>query len=310
MLNANSISIDRALLRRSNVADDGTVRERMTFLPVAGGSCWTDLYTPTGQQQDTGFVICHAYGLELLWLHRIERAMSRALAAAGYPVLAIHRRGFGDSSGSLAETTIASQTEDVLAGIDLLQSETGVRFLGLIAPRFGSVIASAVLGQRPVDRLLLMNPVLDGPAYFRSMIRDMHVISLAMGLEDEPPTVEEALAAMGSDGVLDVLGQPIYRAMYDEVAQLDVRGPLAGFTGDVLACQIAKRSSPGRELRALSEAITAAGGQCRIESVREPVGGSFGHSSQIRSPSATVLREVLGPVEEALAIAAVEWMGR
>ena len=44
------------------------------------------------------------------------------------------------------------------------------------------------------------------------------------------------------------------------------------------------------------------------EIVKEPVGGAFGHSSQVRSASQVQLREVMRPVEEALAGAAVRWM--
>lgn len=302
--------IDRALLERATTFDDGDVVERMFHLPIGQDRCWANLYRPRGDMAGTGFVVVHAFGLELLWLHRIERGIARALASSGYPVLAVNRRGFGDSTGEIADASIAQQTEDIEAACDSLALETGVDDIGLIAGRFGSVIAAEVLRSRPVSRLMLMNPVLDGVAYFRSMFRDMNVISLAMGLTDRPEGVDGAIDQMRRDGVVDVLGQPVFASVYDDAASLDTRAVLGAYPGNLLLCQISKRATESKDALALRDGVEAAGGQVTVEIVREPTGASFGHSSQVRSPSGAQLREALGPVEEALAAAAVRWMGR
>lgn len=301
------MEIDRALLLDSGRIEHDGVVERVAYLPVGADRCWTDLYLPAGEPASTGFVVCHAYGLELLWLHRIERGISRALAAAGFPVLAIHRRGFGDSTGETEDATLARQAEDVCAGIDHLAAETGAQATGLIAARFGAMVAAGVLRERPVNRLMLMNPVLDGAAYLREMIRNMGVVGLAMGLQDRPRTLEAAGAEVERDGVLDVLGQPIHRRLFEELLETDVTAEVASYAGDALVCQISKTSTLGRPVQELASGMQAAGGRCRTAVLREPVGGSFGHSSQVRAASEVALKEVLIPLEEELAETAVSW---
>ena len=55
----------------------------------------------------------HSFGLEVLTLRRAERGVSRALAAAGHPVLFVHRRGFGGGERAGDPALGAPEREDL-----------------------------------------------------------------------------------------------------------------------------------------------------------------------------------------------------
>src|SRR5919106_4775918 len=128
--------VDRDLLRRHTSFDDDGIEEQAFHLDVEGGRCFALMYRPP-EPSDTGFVVCHSYGLEFLTLRRTERAVARALAGLGHPVVAVHCRGFGDSSGSLADTTLDSIHTDLRVAADYLSELTGTQRIGLIGAKFG-----------------------------------------------------------------------------------------------------------------------------------------------------------------------------
>lgn len=303
------MGVDWAFMdQHSTLVSDG-IEERVFLMEVGEGRCFALLSRPA-EAKDLGFVVCHSYGLELLTLRRTERAVARTLASLGYPVLAFHRRGYGDSSGSLEDATLEWQLQDVRAAADFLASETGASRLGLVGARFGALIGASAAREGGVERLLLMNPPLKGTDYFRQAIKDMHMVQVANRDGGPRRSIEEMLEGLQRDGVMDVLGHPIYRHLYDALAGVDLTSDIGAFTGDTLALHISKSSKIPRGLESFGDLVRARGGRCSIELVREPPGTKFGGAAFVSTTDPIVRVDVQEPVVQEVTRLTAEWISR
>jgi pimeloyl-ACP methyl ester carboxylesterase len=299
------MNLDREFLSRHASFTEAEVEERAFHIEVGdGGLCFALLYAPA-EPKDTGFVVCHSYGLEFLTLRRTERAVARALAIQGYPVIAVHCRGFGDSSGSLAQTTLESIQEDVRAAAERLSAITGTRRLGLIGARFGGLVAGTIARAGGVERLILIDPALDGKSYFRQMIREMHLVRLT---QSEPSSLEDHFRTLREEGMLDILGNDVYGHLFDAVADIDLAKDMGGFMGDVLAFQVSKRSSIQRHLSTLRRTVEDVGGTCEVEFVKEPPGAAFGGPAFVSTGDSNTRVDVQVPIVDHITRRAKEWM--
>jgi pimeloyl-ACP methyl ester carboxylesterase len=301
-------TLDTNFLERAAVsaAEEG-VTERLAFIDIDGERCFSLLMMPASPRS-TGFVICHSYGLELLTLRRSERGIARALAADGYPVLTFHRRGFGDSEGSLEAATLERQIEDVRAAAEWLSSEAGTDQTGLIGGRFGGLLAGVVAGKGGIDRLILMNPALSGKDYLRGFMREMQMVKVAAGPGSIPDS-RDLKDRLRQDGFLDVLGHPLYLRFFEETESLDLTHDIGDFQGGKsLVFEVTKRSAVSRDVSAFAGLIEAAGGDCHVEIVREPPGVMFGSAAYITTTDPLVRFDALRPVVDNIAQKSAEWM--
>lgn len=295
--------IDRDfLVRHSSHTTDG-ITERALRIAVDGEYCFALLTAPSSLNA-TGFVVCHSYGIEFLTYRRVERAVARSLAVMGYPVLAIHCRGYGDSTGSLARATLQAHLEDIDAGFDALSKETGTSSAGLIGAGFGGLIAGLAARSRAVERLLLMNPALSGGSYFRGMFREMRMVQVANG--DGAGT--DPLDALRREEMIDVLGYPVYRHLFEALAGEDLSTNVGTFAGRVLAVHVAKRQSFPRSWHAFRTQVEANGGSCDIEHVAEPPGAVFGGPAFVSGSDPTVRVDGQEPIARRIGELVREWM--
>jgi len=132
-----------------------TAAPREVSFPTAdGGVIWADLYG-TG---DRGVVLAHGARFDKAsWGKQAE-----ALARAGFRVLAIDFRGYGQSrGGDKSAPGSGEKYEDILAAARYLR-ENGAKTVGLIgASMGGGAAATASILARPgeIDRLILLAPV-------------------------------------------------------------------------------------------------------------------------------------------------------
>src|SRR5262245_5448279 len=174
-------TLDRALLSDLSQHTLDGVTERAFHLEVRGDRLFALLTEPEdpAAARDLGFVTVHSFGLEVLTLRRTERAVARALAAAGHPVLFVHRRGFGDSEGEPNDATLDRQLEDGRAARDHLAATTLAARVGLAGARFGGLLAGLLAREGWVDRLALFQPAVSGAQWTKSFLREMQVVRMA-----------------------------------------------------------------------------------------------------------------------------------
>lgn len=299
--------LDRTFLAEhaSHVSDG--VEERAFFMEIGRDRCFALLYLPP-EPRSLGFLACHSYGLELLTLRRAERAIGLTLARLGYPVLSFHRRAYGDSTGSLADATLDSQLEDVRAAAECLSAEAGTSQLGLFGARFGGLIAGVAASEGGVERLLLVNPALTGRDYIRQMIREMHMVQIAIQGGESRRSMDEIMRSLQDEGIVDVLGYPIYRGLFDDLSAVDLTADVGEFSGRALAIQVSKGTTVQRDLTSFAERVQAGGGGCRIELVREPAGARFGGAAYVSTGDPTTRVDVQAPILEGISSLTQEWM--
>lgn len=299
--------LDIAFLEdHASISSDG-IEERAFFMDIAGSRCFALLARPA-EPKDLGFVVCHSYGLELLTLRRVERGVARALAGLGYPVLSFHRRGYGDSSGSLADATLEWHLEDIRAAGSHLAAETGVERLGLIGARFGGLMAGLAARYGGIDRLLLIDPQTRGEAYFRRSIKEMHMVQVTTGDGGAKRSTDEILEDLRRDGMIDVLGNPIHRHLFEALADVDLSADVGAFSGDALLMQVSKGSAALPEYESFRSLVEEGGGTCRIELVREPPGARFGGPAYVTVNDTNVRVDVQAPIATEICRLAKEWM--
>ena len=118
------------------------------------------------------FVLCHPFGEEKLWTHRVFVSFARQLASDGYPVLRFDYMGNGDSEGDFSQSSLATACDDVRAAIAEVRRRTGAQTVNLLGLRFGALVASLVAEDATdVDRLILWAPIVDGGRYMQELLR-------------------------------------------------------------------------------------------------------------------------------------------
>jgi pimeloyl-ACP methyl ester carboxylesterase len=303
------VELDRTLLAEhaSHTLDE--VTERAFTFEVDGERCFGLLYSPAARpSSDLGFVVCHSYGLEVLNLRRIERAAARALAGLGHPVLAFHRRGYGDSTGRLEDASLEWHLRDTRVAAETLAREAGTTRLGYLGGKFGGLIAGLAARDGSAERLILMNPALTGEGYFRKMIKEMALVQLSIRDETKRASTDEMLAELASAGMVDVLGFPIHRALYEPVRGEDLAADMGSFTGSALLFQVSKRSGIGKDTQALGDRLRANGAAVRVEALKEPAGTTFGGVSYVSTGDPMTREDVMAPVLEGIVRATEDWM--
>jgi pimeloyl-ACP methyl ester carboxylesterase len=308
---ASMPTLDRALLSEHARHTLDGVTERAFHIEVGGDRLFALLTEPAvaSEAHDLGFVVVHSFGLDVLTLRRSERGVARALAAAGHPVLFVHRRGFGDSEGDPDDATLERQLEDLRAARDHLLTTPSVRRVALVGARFGGLLAGLLAREGGVERLALIQPAVSGAQWTKHFIREMHVVRMADPDGSDRRDMQDLLAEMHRDGLLDVLGYGLPAVLHDALQGEDLTSDMGSFDGGSLIVQVAKRPTLARDLEALRDRLAAAGGPVRIEVVREPAGSSFGSASFVAtSQDVNVRTDVMEPVVVELGRIVTEWV--
>ena len=127
------------------------------------------VYEPavSGTPGKSAAVFCYPWGCEYLYAHRAIRQLAVRLSAAGYHTLRFDFFGTGDSAGELSDADLAGWESDVETAMEEIGDITGVGRVTLIGLRLGATIAASVAAKssRPIDRLILWDPVVSGDEY-------------------------------------------------------------------------------------------------------------------------------------------------
>jgi uncharacterized protein len=239
-----------------------------------------------GETPRTGLVMCHPFGEEKLWSHRVFVSFARALAARGTPVLRFDFMGAGDSSGAMPDTSLDTHLADLEAAIAALRQRVpSIGRVGLAGLRLGASVAALYAereagkaaknakeggGASPLDGapLVLWDPVLDGESHFQELLRINLSTQLAVyGKVQETRDVLQARIRAGE--TVNVDGYEIGPSLFSSCARADLLSPGAKrHRGPALVVQIvpndklaaredlmalARAYAPGEVLRATEQ---------------------------------------------------------
>jgi pimeloyl-ACP methyl ester carboxylesterase len=131
------------------------------------------VYHPaTGAPARVLTVVCPPLFSEYMRTHLTLRKLAIALAEAGQDVVRFDYRGTGDSSGDLADVTVADWLDDIAHALDEARDLCESDFVQLLGIRAGALLACKAAGaSRDVRRLVLWDPVPDGASYLDALRR-------------------------------------------------------------------------------------------------------------------------------------------
>lgn len=131
------------------------------------------LHDPGKPGPNTGFVLCHAFGEEKLWSHRVFVNFAREAARRGFPTLRFDFMGHGDSERASQDCSVDALLSDIEAAIAELRSNyPDIDEVVLLGLRLGGTLAS-IYAQRqsPDTPLVLWEPVVDAGAHMQELLR-------------------------------------------------------------------------------------------------------------------------------------------
>jgi len=123
------------------------------------------------EELSKGFVFCHPFAEEKLWVHRAYVSFARELAKQGYMVLRFDYMGHGDSEGEFEDSTIQTRLSDIKCAIKQLK-DFGVQEVGLLGLRFGASLAALAAEEvEGVRSLVMWQPIVNGEKYMKEILR-------------------------------------------------------------------------------------------------------------------------------------------
>ena len=199
------------------------------------------LHTPDEASPRSGILLCHAFGEEKLWSHRVFVNLAREATKRGLAVLRFDHRGHGDSAGHSEDYSIPSYLQDIDVAADLLRAKCpDLEEIGLIGLRLGATLAKVYTSQNElIDRLVLWEPVLDGAKYMQELLRIN--LSTQLAVYGKVQKNREALVAEMTDGSLvNVDGYLISSEFYQDCGRVRLlEDPISSHNTKSLVVQIA-----------------------------------------------------------------------
>lgn len=122
-----------------------------------------------GTERGHGVLLCPPIGQEHVRTHWALRQVATSLARAGHHVLRFDWFGVGDSSGNLADATVARWIEDARTAAQELRDAAGLRRIAVLGLRFGATLAALASGKIKPATLVLWDPVPSGAAHIAEL---------------------------------------------------------------------------------------------------------------------------------------------
>ncbi len=161
-------------------------------------------------------LLCPPIGTELLRSYRAFRQLATQLSKAGYHVLRFDYYGTGDSSGDCTEGDLEQWQEDIATAAEELCDMAGVKQVSVVGLRLGATLAAKYAKSNPLSRLVLWEPVTDGPAY----LEDRIAADLWYETEiDHKATMERKLATGEPVGIMGFAWSDRFRKQVKSIDQ-------------------------------------------------------------------------------------------
>jgi uncharacterized protein len=125
------------------------------------------LYQEPASSLNGCVVFCNPFGQEAIRSHRLFKVVADRVCRSGYAVLRFDYFGTGDSAGGDEEATLKGFVADLFTAHDEIVRRSGVTEMSWVGLRLGATVAVRAAAQltAPLSRLVLWEPVIDGPRY-------------------------------------------------------------------------------------------------------------------------------------------------
>lgn len=185
-----------------------------------------------------GAVLCYPFLQEYLRSHRAFLRLATQLVGRGWHVLRFDYSGCGDSYGN-GPSGLDAWARDLQLAARELRERGGTMKLALVGLRLGASLAASVAPDvQPLEKLILWDPVVDGPEYLRELDQFQHAATISpayrrnierFGPTDRGVGFDLAPEIMQSIGRLDLAAQ--LRASAEQILVLDTQesGSTASF---------------------------------------------------------------------------------
>lgn len=168
-------------------------------------------------------VLCHPFGEEKLWSHRVFVNFAREAALRGLAVLRFDFRGHGDSAGHSENNSLDSFSSDIESALRALRLELPSAVdIGLLGLRLGASLAWLRAGRDESIRwVALWEPILLGERYIQELLRIN--LSTQLAIYGKVKTNREALVAeMQSGSLVNVDGYLISHEFFAGCCAMDL----------------------------------------------------------------------------------------
>lgn len=116
-------------------------------------------------------LLCPAFGQEAVRTHRLLRLLAEQLGRQGIHAMRFDYFGTGESSGADEEGRLSQWRDDIVLAQQELDRRTRAAHSVWLGVRLGATLALQASGTSPSPphRMVLWEPILDGPAYLREL---------------------------------------------------------------------------------------------------------------------------------------------
>lgn len=159
--------------REREVVLDTEMNELPFFYDQRGSRRFAVLHSPVRGDAAKAILMCHPFGEEKLWSHRVFVSFAREAAKRNVAILRFDMCGHGDSAGGTENCSVESLTADIAFAIAVLKKHCSqIDKVSLLGLRFGATLAmQCATEQDDVDHVILWEPILDGRRYVQELLR-------------------------------------------------------------------------------------------------------------------------------------------
>lgn len=186
------------------------------------------LFHPPASGRSTGaaVLLCCPFGQESIRVHRFYRLMAERLSRQGVAVLRFDYYGTGDAPGDDEDGDLKGWAGDILEAHRELLRTSGAMRVTWFGVRLGASLALAAAPQAvpAVHRLVLWDPIFDGPAYLEAL-RHAHVDELERSHTIPDANWRRSLERDPSAFANECLGFAIPASLREQVAALRPAAP-------------------------------------------------------------------------------------
>ena len=226
----------------------------LRFGPAARQVCGVLHAGDSRRQPGLGVLLCNPFGQEAVRTHRMYRVLADRLAAGGAHVLRFDYHGTGESAGDDLHGDLHGWCDDILAADRELQNRAAIAHTVWVGARLGASLAATASPRagRPLDRLVLWEPVLDGRRYLAELA-SAHARALAEG-------GHVAVTRLEARPHGEALGFAMSAALLRQLEQWDATPAASARAREAVVIATA-RDATGRDL---ARRLDANGVPCRV----------------------------------------------